>query len=260
MPFLNQSNPIIQRYKRLIDTLGREGINALYPNEIEIYLLSLELVSIDSFGFEKSIDYFVFPVNPSEINISKPTLTNTKKSAGGVITLDSETFVPFKIRIQGNFGTRFRFLIGKNQQVDAKSIIYTTQNGVFSKEQMFKRTFANIPFSPQVKTGYGSFKILEAICDKSKAVNNDGVPFQLIFNNPIFGHNNIVKVKNFNGSLSTQRNRIHSYDLELEAVAPISRKERIWHLIRDTSLKSLGDKMSILSNDLQIGLNQTIIA
>ena len=59
-------------------SLGRQLLSTLYPNDFEHYLLAFELV--DSQG--TTIDYFAFPINPSEYNYTRNALTNVKKNSG----------------------------------------------------------------------------------------------------------------------------------------------------------------------------------
>ena len=53
----------LRRYRTELGTLGAAGAHALFPNDIEYYALTLELV--DSKGF--TVDSLFFPVMPKEI-------------------------------------------------------------------------------------------------------------------------------------------------------------------------------------------------
>jgi hypothetical protein len=64
-------------------------------------------------------------------------------------------------------------------------------------------------------------KILQSICDKSTMIDDKGKPFKLYFYNPILGGNYLVKVIDFQPSMSRETNRIHQYSLRLKAVAPL---------------------------------------
>src|SRR3989304_7996208 len=99
-----------QRYLSLISTIGKSAVGALYPDEFAVWITALELVD----SSEKTTDYFLFPLNPTSISESENQIVNIKKTAGGISTISTETFMPSIINLSGNFGRKFKVLIGQN--------------------------------------------------------------------------------------------------------------------------------------------------
>src|SRR6478735_5107708 len=91
------------RYSDLLFTVGKQVINSLFPNDFEYYLIAFELVDSKL----RTVDYLTFPILPDSITESKLELTNIKKSAGGITSITTPTFVPRDISIRGNFGRNF---------------------------------------------------------------------------------------------------------------------------------------------------------
>lgn len=196
---------------------ARSALHLAFPNDFEYYMCALELVRYDG----STIDYFTFPVNPESMSIEDPRAPNIRKTMGGVSVVGNSSFVPIQIMMSGNFGRKFKMLVGKAPDVAVAH--YSTTTGVVSSatfQPNNKGKYRKISINPSVKTGYGAIKILEAICNKSHA-DIDGKPNQLYLYNPAFGCNYLVKVTNFKASQSQSSNMIWSYDLRLTAVAPL---------------------------------------
>ena len=68
-------NSIIERQRSLLTSIGRAGLNALFPNDFEFYMVALELVDSES----RTIEYFSFPILPSNIREQSTPITNIKK-------------------------------------------------------------------------------------------------------------------------------------------------------------------------------------
>lgn len=168
----------------LLKSIGKAGLHALYPNDFEYYLVALELTTIRG----ETIDYLMFPVTP---NISKnmTNINNIKKNSSSVTALSSNTFNPQDISINGNFGRKFKFMIGATL-VDMSALSMSTNIGKFRLDS----GIGSVPFPiPVAKTGYGATKILQAIHEKSNGLDNFNQPFKLYFYNPTLGESYLVK-------------------------------------------------------------------
>lgn len=199
-------------YTDLLIQIGRPALNARYPKEFELYMCALEL--IDQEG--ATLRYFIFPVMPSNIDESQPQITNIKKSLAGITVLSNPTFVPGDISLSGNFGRKFKVLLG----VDYTDLIssFSTQGGQLTSSSVIEG--ASDFFDKRVKTGYGCCKILEEIIAESKAVDEKGVR-RLIFYNPALGNNYLVKPTSLRFSMSQESNMIWNYSLNLKTIASL---------------------------------------
>lgn len=196
----------------ILTQVGKSALNVRHPKEFELYMCALELT--DQEGV--TLRYFIFPVMPSNIDESQPQITNIKKSLAGVTVLSSPTFVPGDISLSGNFGRKFRVLLGIDY-IDLISSFKTTNGQV---------TFSSLAegivnfFDKRVKTGYGCCKILEEIIAESKIVDEKGIR-RLIFYNPALGNNYIVKPTSLRFSMSQESNMIWNYSLNLKTIASL---------------------------------------
>lgn len=194
-----------QRFKDLNLAIGKKALNALFPDDIEIYIFALEIVNSD----KETEDYFIFPINPNSINEPYNPIQSIKKTAGGITILNTTTFTPTKISIQGNFGRKFKFLLGQ-EVVNFSSI-------------NFKPSLndSKPTFNKSIKTGYGCLKVLEGIVKKSNTLDKKGQPYALFFYNLALGNNYLVKVVDFNSSMNQEGNMIWNYNLTLESLIKI---------------------------------------
>lgn len=197
--------------RELVGSVGEATAHMLFPMDLDTYYAcSLELV--DSEG--DTVDYFVFPIMPNDYSSSYTSLTSVKKTAGGVLAIKSPGFKPKKIRISGDFGRNFRFMIGQHQ-VSSRAWKYSTAGGDFNAGLLPER---QQPFILGVKSGYGAIKILEAIIFKSSQLDIRGRPFSLYFYNPALGESYIAIADSLNLTQSLQKNKIWSYQLQLTAL------------------------------------------
>lgn len=208
--------------KKFVNTglqLGGATLNALFPNEIEYYFISLELTNSDG----NMIDYFIFPVMPENIVRPMQKRINTKQAINSITTITSDSFVPFDLQIKGNFGRAFKIIIAK-EPVVFTALRYSMKAGIFSKTSIFsdiKQTGKE--FNPAIKTGYGASKILQSIIDKSDGRDDKGA-FNLYFYNPAFGESYLV-VPTANPLTFTQdegKNMIWQYTMNLKVIAPLT--------------------------------------
>lgn len=205
----NITKNIEDKYRRLLQSLGRGFVNQVFPNDFEVYLMSFELVDSNN----TTIEYFLFPVMPEEIVESKKTLTNIRKTSSGINSMFNPTFTPVTIKISGNFGRQFKLMLGSD-------IVSLT--GVFgSLVNKGKVVGFKVPeFDLSVKTGYGATKKLQAILDKSFSLDDNGRPYKLLFYNYAFNSSYMVELESISFRQDMSTNMIWGYDIEMTALAP----------------------------------------
>jgi hypothetical protein len=210
------NNELIDLEKKLISATksSKELLNAKYPDEIEYYACALEL--IDSAG--TTVNFFSFPVMPTNIQQPEISNTNIKKTHTGVAITSAATFTPFDIQINGNFGRMFR-KISNQDNINSNR----TQN---SSRFGFNGNMRNITvtpmFSSEYKSGYGNIRILQELCRSSKLPDGNSKPQKLIFYNLSLNSHYMVEVMNFTLSMTRDMNFIWNYSLSMKAVAPAS--------------------------------------
>lgn len=208
---------VIGKFEAAKKSMGKAGLNALFPNDFEYYLFALELVN--SIGVP--VDYFAFPILPESIQEEHNELTNVKKTMGGTVVLKTSTFTPRDLILSGNFGRTFKVLIN-DTRLSVAGFSLSMRNGVFtipSPKELVKKA---LEFSSFAKTGYGCVKAIEAIKEKSKQLDTYNKPHVLYCYNPILGNNYQVEVMSFSHSQDDkQSNQIPRYNLRLKAVAPL---------------------------------------
>jgi hypothetical protein len=204
----------VARRNALLVSAGKRALNIKYPDEFELYVIALELVD-ESFN---TLRYFVFPVNPSSIEESKPQLTNIKKTLGGVTVLKNTTFVPTRINISGSFGRNFKVLLGSTYE-DFLSSFVSPVFGFITNKSLLKGV--KQIFDDRIKSGYGCCKILEDIIEENKKIGTDGQIRKLIFHNPALGNSYIVEPGELSFKMSEQTNMIWNYSLSFTSVAPL---------------------------------------
>lgn len=194
-----------------LEQIGKAALNIKYPNEFELYVCALELTDSDG----NTLKYFIFPVMPSSIDESIPQLTNVKKTLAGITTLSSPTFVPTDITLVGNFGRKFRVLLGTDLQdfVSAFSV-----NNNVTTESLLNGAIEF--FDNRVKTGYGCIKVLQDMIEQSNQVDANGSK-RLIFYNQALGNSYVVKATNLRFNQSQDSNMIWNYTLQLKSIAPL---------------------------------------
>jgi hypothetical protein len=216
------------RYGDLVRSLGKSALNAIYPEDFEVYLIAFELVDSQ----DQTLEFFSFPIMPSNITIAEPELVNIKKVNKGIVSLKTTSFIPKDINISGNFGRTFRLIV-RDKVVDFTS--FKGSLGLLNGEFQ----------GPNIKTGFGSIKVLKRLLEGTKVLDQKGNPTRLYFYNFAFSENYVVEVVDKSFNQSKESNMIWNYNVSLKAVAPIT------NTVRDR--KSL---ISILtSSSLQKGIN-----
>ncbi len=194
----------LSRFRNSQVSLGKRALNALYPNDVELYVFALEVVNSD----KETEDYFVFPINPSSISEQDTPIQSIKKTAGGITVLNTTTFSPSTINVQGNFGRNFKFLLG------SEVISFTGLN--FSNKPTI-----NKEFDSKIKTGYGCIKILEGIIKKSNTLDSKGKPYALYFYNLALGNSYLIKATGLNKYQNQESNLIWNYNFSITSLLPI---------------------------------------
>lgn len=205
------------RTRSLISQIGKAGLNALYPQEFEYYFFAFELVN----SRQETIDFFAFPILPSQIVESQPEVTTVRKTMGGVDVHKNPTFVPRKISLSGDFGRKFKILVNTNQ-IEFAGLRFSVNNGVFKIRKPGDLLDAVPVFASFAKTGYGCIRVIEAMKEKSKSLDQFNQPHSLYCYNPILGNNYQVEFINFTHMQDKQQyNLIPRYNIEMTAVAPL---------------------------------------
>ena len=197
---------VVRNRNQLVKTVGKAGLNIAYPDDFELYIFAFELLASNG----NTIKYFIFPVNPSNIRESSTFITKVTKTTGGVQVLRSDQFIPTDISVSGSFGRKFRVLLGSDYKDFVQSLSFGLDG---SKPQ----------FDARIKTGYGTCKVLESICNDSISVSPEsGGPKTLIFHNLALGNSYVVEVVNLTFEQSESSNMIWNYNLTLKSIAPLS--------------------------------------
>ncbi|MFW6273087.1 MAG: hypothetical protein ACOC2U_04850 [bacterium] len=253
---------VTRRYQDQIQTLGRSGLNALFPYDFEVYMVALELTNSSG----QTIDYLSFPILPESISKTEPKRTNIRNTSSGVTVLSSSTFMPEEIKLKGNFGRNFKILLSDNEP-SIEGVAYSTSSGVYDLTQLgtngnnlsFKSPFFNVG----IKTGYGATRVLKSIISKSNGVDGDGKPFRLYFYNLALGESYLVAVapSGITVNQSKEKNMIWEYNLVLKTIAPLnSLKSNVGQssLISITSKNAIQTGVNVLGSEITSVLNGNI--
>jgi hypothetical protein len=192
----------VRRFQLLSRSLGKRALNALFPDDFELYIFAFELTN----GDDVTEDYFIFPINPNSISEPNIPIQSIRKTAGGVTTLNTTTFAPTTINIQGSFGRKFKFLAGS---------LLVNFSAIGFKPKLTST------FSKSFKTGYGCYREMERILDKSNKLDSKGQPYSLYFYNLALGHNYLVKFTELTPSMNQDSNMIWNYSLTLKSLCRI---------------------------------------
>lgn len=199
---------------RTILSSGKDVFGALYPDDQEVYITALELVD----SANNVADYFLWPLNPVSISKSENQIVSIKKTAGGISALSTETYMPSIVNLVGDFGRKFKILIG-HDYVDFSAYNFSELMGADK---------ANTQFSPYVKTGYGCIKILQKMIRKSNQLDQYGKPYFLYLYNLSFGESYLVKCTGQpNFSQNIEKNMIWQYNIQFETLASLDNVQNI---------------------------------
>lgn len=198
----------------LLRDIGMSGLNVAYPNEFEVYMCALELVSAKT---NKTLSYFVFPVMPESISQDQQYGINIKRTSLGIVSMSTQGFIPKEINLSGTFGRSFKTLVG-DIYVDLSSSV----RGVALKDKV--ENVLSV-FDQRVKTGYGCTKVLEEIIENSRLIDSSG-PRLLYFYNLAFNSRFIVAPISLRFSQDMSNNTMWKYSLSLKALAPLDASKK----------------------------------
>jgi hypothetical protein len=212
----------------IVKTVGKAAANTLFPNDIEYYIITIELV--DSKG--NTIDYLTLPVNPDLFTYDDHSLVSIRKTLGGVTSLNTSSFAPKTIVMSGSFGRSFKLLLAP---------AFENGGNDLSTGLSLKTNFLN----PSFKSGYGTIKKLESILVKSKELDIYNEPHSLYLYLPLSGHNFVVEYTDFSlRQDSASANMIWKYNVKFTAVAPL------------TQLRTGNSKLKSVANSTGINVIQ----
>lgn len=246
------SQAVTQRFVDQQRLLGKAALHTLFPNDFAYYFLAIELVNSQG----NTVDYFSFPILPDEIRETQTEITNIRKTMGGVNVLKNPTFNPRQISIRGTFGRKFKVLLGQNQ-VEFAGFSLSMQNGKFNITPPNLLEYPIPQFSSFVKNGYGCIKLLEAMKEKSKKLDENQKPYSLYLYNPILGNNYQVEINSFSHMQDSQANNmLPAYSMQFTAIAPlssiISRKASINSTLKNLTLSGLQKSATSAASNLRL--------
>lgn len=205
---------VVLKHALSLVSIGKMGLNIAHPREFELYMCALELVDEDM----NTLQYFVFPTMPTNMDESQTFASNVKRTLGGVTVLSTPTFTSKDVVLAGTFGRKFRVLLGESYEEVIAS--FKTETGKVTGKSLW-RGVKNI-FDKRVKTGYGCIKILEEIVEEVNKIDPETKKARrLILHNPAIGNSYIVKPVSLKQSMSQETNMLWSYSLNLKAVADL---------------------------------------
>ena len=169
---------------------GKAKLAQNFPRDFELYMCALELVDPDG----EQVDYFLFPVNPKNINKNETEATSIQFAFSGISIFNKDGFTPNDLTISGDFGRAFKF-VELNKESAVRGINYSISEGYYSSSDVnlgknFITKVSEIPFG--IKTGFGCIKILQSIINKAKSHDGNGRTFRLYFYNPALGESYLV--------------------------------------------------------------------
>lgn len=231
-----------QRFLTLLASIGRAGLNSIYPNDFEYYACALELTN----SKDEIVDTLVFPVMPSSMNQQRNPINNVKKSVNGVISLINTSFTPFPINLSGNFGRKLRILTNSGIVP-----INAVRSRITNQEPL--EGYEGRQFSLKVKTGYGLCKYLEKMCLMAYSLDTEGKPYRLFFYNLAFNSSYMVEAPSFSFSMEQSNNMIWNYSLSLKAIAPAYsvRANEKSSIINAVSSSIINQGLDMLMTDVQ---------
>lgn len=193
-----------------IRDLGRAAAHYLYPNEIDFYFISFELVDSEN----RTVDFFAFPVSPKSIIFQDKEATRIQRTFGGVSVLKTSTFDPKSITLQGDFGRNFKFILG-GETFSFAGFNVNMDNGITVDKFKLRQN----ELSSQIKSGYGCIKVLERIIKRAKSLDENSNPYKLYFYNTSLNQQFLIEPQDLNFSQNMSQNMIWNYTLRFEAVA-----------------------------------------
>jgi hypothetical protein len=199
-----------QKVREIIASAGRPALGAIFPNEFEVYMLTFALTDSDG----AFVDYFSFPVMPSNMQKTETSAANVKRTLGGVVTQTSPSWVPQDLTISGDFGRNFKILVGRDIiqfKAFASSINAMGEAGMSGLKA---------PFNVKIKNGYGCTKVLQKLLQKSTKLDEFGYPYKLYIHNPVLGESHLVQYMDLSLTMDeNSNNRMWRYNIRVKLLA-----------------------------------------
>jgi hypothetical protein len=234
---LNISDTLFSESQKAILGTARSALHATFPDEFEFYSVALELVDSE----DSTIQLLVFPILPEDLNETYPSPNNVKKTSAGVVSITNPTFIPKQIKMSGNFGRRFKFLVGSTNLL-ASGFGF----GSFSGEEANSNEF-----SSSIKTGYGVTKVLDKMVRDFYHLDKFNQPKMMYFYNLAFNTQWVVEPENFSFSQNLQRTSMWNYNANFKVLAPLrelSKKNKFTSLVSIATSKVMTDGATELFN------------
>jgi hypothetical protein len=151
-------------------------------------MCALELVDDN----DDTVDYFQFPVMPSNINKTETEATTVQTSFSGITVFNKQGYTPDSINIEGDFGRSFK-LLPRDEDNYYKGVSLSIEDGYYTSDQI-NAQFKDVKneFMTGVKTGFGCIKILQSIIHKAKSHGPTGITYKLFFYNQALGESYLV--------------------------------------------------------------------
>lgn len=206
-------------------SVGRAALSGLFPRDFEYYMVALELTTFEG----DTIDFFSFPIMPSQISKSENVRTSVYSTLGGITVINSDTFTPQDLTITGDFGRAFKIVLGdlNKDAVTFRGVKFSNSKGVYYSDEVNAKFNKKIPdFNFALKSGYGCLKMLQSIINRAIS-HDEGRSFRLYFYNLGLGESYLVVPTKtpLTMNMNENKNMIWNYTLNLQIVAPLDRIE-----------------------------------
>jgi hypothetical protein len=224
-----------------INQFGRSVAHYLFPNDIDYYFVAFELVNAD----DRPVDYFAFPVTPKSIISQEQQATTIERTFGGITTTKTTTFNPKNITLSGNFGRKFKTILG-GRPLSFTGLSFNFQGGIQVKTD-FK--FDPNELSFQVKTGYGCIKVLERIINRARTLDDQDRPYRLFFYNTSLNQAFLIEIEDFSFQQSYNENMIWNYNLRIRGIADLNEiggfeKDTLANLLLISNLNKISNSLA----------------
>lgn len=186
---------------------GRALLHTKYPDDIEYYAITLELTDSNN----RTLESLTFPVLPNSISFNAPNTAHIKRSMGGITILDTPTYTPSEITLQGTFGRKFKYMFGRTG---------TNGGDEVTKGEALHLGRGVKEFSKSVKNGYGITKVLEYIIRRAQEVDKStGETNRLFLYNLTLNNHYLVQPVNMQLHQDVGSNMIWNYQLQFRTLA-----------------------------------------
>ena len=202
----------VDQFQQALVSAGRLGFHLAFPNDLEYYLVTLELSTFEG----EILEAFTFPINPSSVSERDNISTSVKKTSKSVTAIQNPTFHPVDITLSGTFGTGIKLMLGR-------VIVPFIAVSLEDQEDYQKRETESIDakfgkeFNKIIKTGYGASRVLRRLVYLSRQGNDKS--YILRYYNQASGSNYIAVITDHSISMNEGRNFLWDYSLSLKGIA-----------------------------------------